>query len=266
MDASEPAAALPLRHPVSPLIRAMLIRGRRDLDSWLAGMNGLALAFLLTASGAVTHEAGASRLLTQSETSPADEARNSMVVELAAPPEVSGEQVVPPETPPPEPVATPPMNLPAPSGAEIWRDLPELIDPVVVREPVRPPEPRPTPAAASRPNPNSPRRPAVVPAPAPAGSAAGSQNGVPAPVRAIGGGRGSNPQPPYPAFARRDRLQGTVLVSITVENGAVRSVRVVSSSGSSALDQYAVSHVQRRWKWPAGTSQTFTQPFRFVLK
>jgi TonB family protein len=51
-----------------------------------------------------------------------------------------------------------------------------------------------------------------------------------------------------------------------VENGAVGSVRVVSSSGSTSLDEYALSHVQRRWKWPAGTSQTFTQPFRFVLK
>ena len=264
MDALKPAAALPIRQPMSPLIRAMLNRGRGDLDPWLAGMNGLALAFLVTALGVGTPEADASRLLTEPEATLPDNSTNSMVVELAAPPEVSAEPMIPPEMPSPGQVMTPPMSLPTPPPAQIWRELPELIDPVVVREPVRRPEPRPAAAAAARPNPDSPRRPAVVPAPA--GSPAGSQSGVAAPASAGGGGRGSNPQPPYPAFARRDRLQGTVVVSITVENGAVGSVRVVGSSGSTSLDEYAVSHVQRRWKWPVGTSQTFTQPFRFVLK
>lgn len=263
MDALKPAAASPIRQPVSPLIRAILNRGRGDLDPWLAGMNGLALAFLVTALGVGTPEADASRLLTEPEPTLPDNATNSMMVELAAPPDVSAEPMIPPETPSPGQVMTPPMNLPTPPPAQIWRELPELIDPVVVREPGRRPEPRPAPAAA-RPNPDPPRRPTLVPAPA--GSPAGSQNGVAAPASAIGGGRGSNPQPPYPAFARRDRLQGTVVVSITVKNGAVGSVRVVSSSGSTSLDDYAVSHVQRRWRWPAGTSQTFTQPFRFVLK
>jgi protein TonB len=263
MDALKPAAVLPIRQPVSPLIRAMLNRGRGDLDPWLAGMNGLALAFLVTALGVGTPEADASRLLTEPERTLPDSSTNSMVVELAAPPEVSAEPIIPPETPSPGQVMTPPVNLPTPPPAQIWRELPELIDPVVVREPVRRPEPRSAPPAA-RPNPDLPRRPAGVPAPA--GSPAGSQNGVAAPASAGGGGRGSNPQPPYPAFARRDRLQGTVVVSIMVENGAVGSVRVVSSSGSTSLDEYALSHVQRRWKWPAGTSQTFTQPFRFVLK
>ncbi|MES2468845.1 MAG: TonB family protein [Verrucomicrobiota bacterium] len=248
---------------MSPLIRAMLNRGRGDLDPWLAGMNGLALAFLVTALGVGTPEADASRLLTEPDPTLPDNSTNSMVVELAAPPEVSAEARVPPETPSPGQVMTLPMNLATPPPAQIWRELPELIDPVEVREPGRRPEPRPGPAAA-RPNPDPLRRTAVVPAPA--GSPAGSQNEVAAPASAIGGGRGSNPQPPYPAFARRDRLQGTVIVSITVKNGAVGSVRVVSSSGSTSLDEYAVSHVQRRWKWPAGTSQTFTQPFRFVLK
>ena len=263
MDALKPAAASPIRQPVSPLIRAILNRGRGDLDPWLAGMNGLALAFLVTALGVGTPEADASRLLTEPEPTLPDNATNSMMVELAAPPDVSAEPMIPPETPSPGQVMTPPMNLPTPPPAQIWRELPELIDPVVVREPGRRPEPRPAPAAA-RPNPDPPRRPTLVPAPA--GSPAGSQNGVAAPASAIGGGRGSNPQPPYPAFARRDRLQGTVVVSIMVKNGAVGSVRVVSSSGSTSLDDYAVSHVQRRWRWPAGTSQTFTQPFRFVLK
>jgi protein TonB len=226
-------------------------------------MNGLALAFLVTALGVGTPEADASRLLTEPERTLPDSSTNSMVVELAAPPEVSAEPIIPPETPSPGQVMTPPVNLPTPPPAQIWRELPELIDPVVVREPVRRPEPRSAPPAA-RPSPDLPRRPAGVPAPA--GSPAGSQNGVAAPASAGGGGRGSNPQPPYPAFARRDRLQGTVVVSIMVENGAVGSVRVVSSSGSTSLDEYALSHVQRRWKWPAGTSQTFTQPFRFVLK
>jgi protein TonB len=54
--------------------------------------------------------------------------------------------------------------------------------------------------------------------------------------------------------------------SETVTNGVVTSVDVVSSSGSGALDTYAVGHVRKRWKWPAGTTASYTQPFRFILK
>ncbi len=265
MNAPQPAAASPTRQPVSPLIRAMLNQGRGDLDPWLAGMNGLALAFLVTAFGVAAPGADASRLRTEPETTLVDDSTNPMVVELAALPEVSAEPTASAAEALPSQDVAPPAIPPAPSPAEVWRDLPELIDPVVVREPGRRPEPRPAPAAASRPQ-DASRPPSAVPAPASAGPPARSQNGGATPASAIGGGRGSNPYPPYPAFARRDRLQGTVVVSITVKNGAVGSVQVVSSSGSSALDQYAVSHVQRRWKWPATTSQTFTQPFRFVLK
>lgn len=265
MDAPQPAAVSTTRQPVSPLIRAMLNRGRGDLDPWLAGMNGLALAFLLTSFGVATPGADASRLRTEPETTLVDDSTNPMVVELAALPEVSAEPTASPAEALPAQDAAPATNPPAPSPVEVWRDLPELIDPVVVREPGRRPEPRPAPAAAPRPE-GASRRPSAVPAPVPAGPPAGSQNGGAAPASTIGGGRGSNPYPPYPAFARRDRLQGTVVVSILVKNGAVGSVQVVSSSGSPALDEYAVGHVRRRWKWPATTSQTFTQPFRFVLK
>ena len=264
MDAPQPAAASPTRQPVSPLIRAMLNQGRGDLDPWLAGMNGLALAFLVTAFGVAAPWADASRLRTEPETTLADDSTSPMVVELAALAEVPAEPTASPAEALPAQDAAPPATSPAPSPAEVWRDLPELIDPVVVGEPGRRPEPRP--AASSRRNPDATRRPAAAPNPAKTDLPRGSQNGVAAPASAIGGGRGSNPYPPYPAFARRDRLQGTVVVSITVKNGAVGSVRVDRSSGSPSLDQYAVSHVQRRWKWPATTSQTFTQPFRFVLK
>lgn len=261
MDAPHPAAASPTRQPVSPLIRAMLNRDRGDLDPWLAGMNGLALAFLLASLGVAAPGADASRLRTEPALPLAADSTSQMVVELAALAEVPAEPTASPAEVPPAQEVAPATNPPAPSPLGVWRDLPELIDPVVVREPGRRPETRPAPAAASRPE-GASRRPAT----APAGSPAGSQNGGAAPASAIGGGRGSNPYPPYPAFARRDRLQGTVVVSIMVKNGAVGAVQVVSSSGSPALDEYAVGHVRRRWKWPATTSQTFTQPFRFVLK
>ena len=269
MNSSDLAAASLIRRPASPLIRAMLDRGCRDLDPWLAGMNGLALAFLMTALCAATPGADASYLTPEAGRDQSEAPLPSIMVELAVPPGVVGEEAAVPPPPPAEPPAdqtvTDTANWPPPPATEVWRELPAMIDPVAVTEPGRRPAPQPALAESFRPASGGSRRP--VPAPAKTGSPAAGLAGPAAPSTvAGGGGRGANPQPPYPAFARRDRLQGTVIVSIAVKNGAVASVRVLNSSGSAALDQYAVNHVQRRWKWPVTISQTFTQPFRFVLK
>ena len=273
---------LPLSPSVtSPLLRRWLARGNRTLDPWLAAVNGLALAFFIVAlSGAGNGKAVARPEILPSVISM--DRPESVTIELAAPPAptaaaASSAASAPAEEPPPVPQGP---NEAVPD-IPLWREAPEMIDPVPVIEPDRPlpprppvlpevkrnPSPRPA-APAARPSPAP--RPAVSPARASASvtlSGPGGAGGLgPAAKPGPGSGRGNTPQPPYPAFARRDRLQGTVVVSISVGNGTVSSVRVVTSSGSSALDAYAVRHVEKRWKWPPGTTTTYTQPFRFVLK
>ena len=256
---------------VSPLIRAALDGDRRDMDSWLAGMNGVALFFL--AAALIPALPGAVGMRPAAETAVLPE---WVTMELAGPGEPPPAALNPAEATPAE--ALPELTDRRPPEPSLWRQLPKLIESVLVAEPEPSPE---TPAAQGRkvpphatPSsmPRDPRpRPGASPAPQ-AVAAAGSRTsgtripGVPAAAARTGEQGGSMPLPPYPAFARRNRLQGTVVVSIAVKNGVAVSVQVVSSSGAAALDRYAVSHVQRRWKWPEATTRTFTQPFRFVLE
>jgi protein TonB len=136
-------------------------------------------------------------------------------------------------------------------------------------------EPARTPAAVRRPEP-PPRRAVVkrshLPAPRP--SPAQEPTAPPAPGAAAVGGDGSsaepgrdpttaradagvlarpsyrkNPEPAYPASARRRRQEGLVLlrVEVTAEGRASR-VDLAQSSGSSALDQAALDAV-RSWEF-----------------
>ena len=81
----------------------------------------------------------------------------------------------------------------------------------------------------------------------------------------------NNPSPPYPAAARRLRLQGTVVLRVTVsDSGLPLNIRVVQSSGASILDQAALK-VVRDWTFvPARQgdekiSAAVDVPIRFVL-
>ena len=81
----------------------------------------------------------------------------------------------------------------------------------------------------------------------------------------------NNPSPPYPAAARRLRLQGTVVLRVTVsDSGLPLEIRVVQSSGASILDQAALK-VVRDWTFvPARQgvekiSAAVDVPIRFVL-
>ena len=123
----------------------------------------------------------------------------------------------------------------------------------------KPAAPRSAPRLQASPNPGTTAR---------SGSLSESGTRPGATLGGLGGtgtGRGTTPDPAYPAQARRDRIQGTVTISISVVNGGVTSVRVLKSSGSALLDETTLSHVQRRWKWPAGTTQTFTRPITYRL-
>ena len=54
-----------------------------------------------------------------------------------------------------------------------------------------------------------------------------------------------NPKPPYPPIARRMKLEGTVIVQVLVSSeGKPEIVRLGKSSGSSVLDQAALTAVQ----------------------
>lgn len=81
-----------------------------------------------------------------------------------------------------------------------------------------------------------------------------------------------NPKPPYPALAKRLRIQGTVVVRVWVKpDGWVGHGRVAVSSGEPMLDDSALSTVLT-WRFTPGTvdgvaqGMWLTQPVRFLLR
>jgi periplasmic protein TonB len=81
-----------------------------------------------------------------------------------------------------------------------------------------------------------------------------------------------NPKPPYPAVAKRLRIQGTVVVRVWVEpDGLVGHGRVAVSSGEPLLDESALTTVLT-WRFKPGTvngvaqGMWVTQPVRFVFR
>ncbi|RDK08494.1 energy transducer TonB [Cupriavidus lacunae] len=136
---------------------------------------------------------------------------------------------------------------PAPPKSQPKQETPPKQVKVTTPKPT-PPQPRPTPqpVASLPPTPNAPEAPPAPPAPpAPAPEPA------PAPVsaapRAVGIGeiQCTPPQPKYPAQSRRMGETGKAVVRLTTdEGGKVVKTAVVSSSGSSRLDQAAVEAVQ----------------------
>jgi protein TonB len=62
----------------------------------------------------------------------------------------------------------------------------------------------------------------------------------------------SNPEPEYPALARRRRQEGLVLLSVRVDaKGRAETVAVRISSGFALLDEAALEAV-RRWEFEPG--------------
>ncbi len=113
----------------------------------------------------------------------------------------------------------------------------------------------PAPDVASSPAPNKP--PTVAP------SISHSSEAIPGDSVAIGSKE--FPKPPYPYDARVKRIQGTVLVSIDVVDGAVAKVAVMESCGYSTLDVAATSWIKNRWRFPQQITQSFHQPVKFEL-
>ena len=78
---------------------------------------------------------------------------------------------------------------------------------------------------------------------------------------------GDFPDPPYPRWARQQRVQGRLLVLVDVAaNGTVSSVAVRETSGHPPLDQHAVDWVRQRWSWAPGAPRRFLVPLVFELQ
>jgi len=89
----------------------------------------------------------------------------------------------------------------------------------------------------------------------------GSRNLSSAKVLAV-----SAPRPEYPYEARRQRITGAGIVSMSVDSasGQVTDVAIVRSTGSPFLDNAATAGF-RRWRFKPGTVSPVTCPITFTL-
>ena len=120
--------------------------------------------------------------------------------------------------------------------------------------------------ARSTPKPASPQKTRSSDKPRSAPKATGSK-GPSHPARVL-----RRYEPGYPETARRNKVEGRVMLDVQINsNGRVGSVRVFSSSGSRVLDSTAISAV-KRWSFsPARkggkpVSSQVRVPFRFSIR
>ncbi|MBY4896314.1 energy transducer TonB [Cupriavidus sp. AU9028] len=190
----------------------------------------ITLAVLLFHAGLLyLIQSGLGRKLTEAVVAPEIVAR---IIPLEPP------QQAAPEPPKPQPKKEPPP----PKEVKVTKPRPEP-KPQPKREPLPEPVPDlpPSPAAVEVPPapPAPPEPPAPPPEPAP--PVATGPRSV-----SIGEIQCSTPQPTYPSQSRRMGETGKTVVRLTTdESGRVVRTAVVSSSGSSRLDQAAMDAVQR---------------------
>ncbi|MCA3389320.1 MAG: energy transducer TonB [Roseomonas sp.] len=195
----------------------------------------------------------------------------------AAPPEVTAAPPAP-EVPPPPPMVAAPPPPPPPVRAAAPPPPPAPPPPAALAAPILPPPPAPveeTPPqiaeAQPTPEPEQPRQVAEAPAPAPErrppqrasaaqpapqpvrlnaalqGMESFTLEGLTSPPEAVDAAR--NRRPNYPEASRRRGEQGVVRVELFVDpTGRVADVRILESSGFSALDAAAVQAV-REWRF-----------------
>ena len=177
-----------------------------------------------------------------------------MVESPAAPPEVAAVPPAPEVPPPPPPMPPPPAVVEAPPPPPPPVDLAEVMlppppPPAPIAEPPRevaeaPPERRPPPQQSARQTaaPQPVRLNAAL-----QGMESFTLEGRTTPPEAADAAR--NRRPNYPEASRRRGEQGVVRVELLVDpNGRVVDVRLLESSGFSALDAEAVQTV-RDWRF-----------------
>ena len=100
------------------------------------------------------------------------------------------------------------------------------------------------------------------------GSGSGSGRSTGSGSGSIGAARfagGRKPRPSYPSAARRQNIEGSVVVYISVdENGNVVNASIRSASHP-VLKDSSILRTLRRWKFPPGPRGSITQTIRFQL-
>lgn len=182
------------------------------------------------------------------------------------------DQVVRPAPPPPpiiaHPIADPPrpvvlpdpqphlLPVPTPVPQPVWQtDDPPPVDPILDKGFTTS-----LPGASTDPIGGPPVIPTIADPPAEPSRA----------PRFVAGGAS---QPPYPTASRRLGEEGAVVVAVSIDaNGAITDVRLVTSSGFARLDQAALDHARRRWRFepalqdgqPVAATRTITVSFRLA--
>jgi protein TonB len=247
-----------------------MIRTSRQspLDLLSAWMSGVAVLFLLVGVGGSLTPISPPVHLSFGD---ASSAAPVQVQEFLPPGEESPSE--PPtkessETPPAAEITIPPLpTLTPPLQPPEMTEL-QAPEPWVEPSPVqRPPAPQPPAESRNKPAPSAPSGPPKTsPSPVRTGKPGGTP-GPPQPVPFSAAGGGSFPAPSYPSAARSARVEGTVLLLVTVESsGTPSAVEVRTSSGHAMLDNAARDHLRRNWRWPSGDSRLFLVPIKFLLK
>ncbi len=176
-----------------------------------------------------------------------------------------------PITPPPEIVPvifTPPEEQPKPQPQTKPPEEPQETQEAPVEAP-----PIPTVVAA-----NTPNVAFAVPVEGPVALAPMSRAAPPPPITQVApqpkkfvpgqGEGGTFPWPTsYPREAREQRLQGTVMLSVVVDQqGLPTQVDIKESSRHFVLDRFAVQWVKNHWRWLPGETRYYYVPFQFNLQ
>lgn len=67
---------------------------------------------------------------------------------------------------------------------------------------------------------------------------------------------GSFPQPDYPQWALKEKMQGVVVLRITVDaTGEITEVEIEKSCGHAQLDRHTITHIRRRFTFPPGEGE-----------
>jgi protein TonB len=221
---------------MSELARYCLPQTRRDPDRRLAWVNSICFLFLII--GVV--------------------GGRPATISVKQPPPI--EQIIPTvmEEPPP-----PPTRVEAQANPEANNEPKPEVQPVVVATPDSPTINFSVPTIANLvvPNgvavapPSNPMRPVV------------AVRNDPLSISPTGTG-GERPVPGYPPISRDLGQQGTVLLSMTVDqNGGITAIEVKTSSGFPILDRGALDYVKRHWLLPAGIAgRVYEAPIHFILK
>jgi protein TonB len=197
------------------LARFCLPESHRDDQRKLAWTNSICLLFLLIGL------AGARQAANFTEPTPRVEETVATIVEPLKPPSSTVVQKVEAadQTPSPQPVVAVTLDTPAIDFA-----VPTIGNLVVATALAQAPGPERLPVATVATNPLR--------------------------INSTGAG-GERPQPPYPPIALAEAEQGSVVLSMTVDDsGAVTQITLKESSGYPVLDRSTVEFIKRHWIIP----------------